>query len=166
MDRTRWIAAPAIVVIPLLVAACGAGASPSPTAAPSPTVAPTAAAAPSESAGAMQVMASGAFEDVDGTASGTAQLVAEPDGSYALDLEDFSIDLAAHTNVLLVANAITMSDEVDPAAALDLGPLTGTSGMQSYPIPQDMAASVMDGYHAVVLWDTEMAHAIATATLQ
>jgi hypothetical protein len=28
-----------------------------------------------------------------------------------------------------------------------------------------MASTVMDGYHAVVIWDTEMAHAIAAAPL-
>jgi Electron transfer DM13 len=160
MHPSRRIAATAVAVLSLLVAACGAGASPSPTAAPTPTT------APSEAAGGMQVMATGSFEDIDGMASGTAQLVAEADGSYALDLEDFAIDSAAHTNVLLVPSAIHMSDEVDVSKALDLGPLTGASGMQSYPIPQDMAASVMDGYHAVVLWDTEMTHAIAVATLQ
>jgi hypothetical protein len=29
-----------------------------------------------------------------------------------------------------------------------------------------MASSVMDGYHSVVIWDTEMAHAIAAAALK
>jgi hypothetical protein len=28
-----------------------------------------------------------------------------------------------------------------------------------------MAASVMDGYHTVVIWDTAMGHAIAAAPL-
>lgn len=158
MDRTRWTLS-ALAVVSLLVAACGAGASPSP-ASPSPTAAPT------PSAGQMQVMATGDFEDIDGTASGTAKVVVEADGSYALVLEDFSIDSAAHTSVLLVAGAIDMSDQVDPAAALDLGPLAGTTGMQSYPIPEDMAAGVMDEYDAVVIWDTEMTHAIAAAALQ
>ena len=153
MDRTRWTLA-ALAVVSLLVAACGAGASPSPTAAPTP------------SAGQMQVMATGDFEDIDGTASGTAKVVVEADGSYALVLEDFSIDSAAHTSVLLVAGAIDMSDQLDPATALDLGPLAGTSGMQSYPIPEDMAAGVMDEYDAVVIWDTEMTYAIAAAALQ
>jgi hypothetical protein len=153
MDRTRWIL-PALAVVSLLVAACGAGASPSPTAAPTPT------------AGQMQVMATGEFEDIDGTASGTAKLVVEADGSYALVLEDFDIDSDAHTNVLLVAEAVHMTDEVDATTALDLGLLQGTSGMQSYPIPADMADMVMDDYHAVVIWDTEMTHAIAAAELQ
>jgi len=59
-----------------------------------------------------------------------------------------------------------MSDDIDPAALLDLGPLKATSGMQVYPIPAEMAATVMDGYHSVVIWDTAMAHVIAAAALQ
>ena len=38
--------------------------------------------------------------------------------------------------------------------------------MQDFPIPADMASTVMEGYHAVVIWDTEMAHAIAAAPLK
>jgi hypothetical protein len=38
--------------------------------------------------------------------------------------------------------------------------------MQVYPIPAEMAATVMDGYHSVVIWDTAMAHVIAAAALQ
>ena len=59
-----------------------------------------------------------------------------------------------------------MTDEVDASAAVDLGALKGTTGMQSFPIPADVAAGVMDGYHAVVIWDAEMTHAIAAAELQ
>jgi hypothetical protein len=38
--------------------------------------------------------------------------------------------------------------------------------MQDFIIPAQMALTVMAGYHTAVIWDTEMAHAIAAATLQ
>jgi hypothetical protein len=38
--------------------------------------------------------------------------------------------------------------------------------MQDFVIPADMASSVMEGYHTAVIWDTEMAHAIAAASLK
>jgi len=113
-----------------------------------------------------QVMGTGSFHDVDGTATGEAQLVVKPDGGYAVVLESFSIPSIAHTNIVLVSNSdVTATGDIDKAKLLDLGPLKATEGMQDFPIPADMAATVMDGYHAVVIWDTEMAHAIAAAPL-
>jgi len=138
--------------IALVAAACGAAASPTPPPSPTPP--------------AMQVMAQGQFVDIDGSATGKAELAVVGE-VYEVVLEDFSIDSIEHTNVVLVANAsVTMSDDIDPAALLDLGPLKATSGMQVYPIPAEMAATVMDGYHSVVIWDTAMAHVIAAAALQ
>ena len=149
------IALAAVVV--LTIAACGGAAQASPSSAPS-TSTPT---------GVMQVMAKGQLHDVDGTASGLAELVALPDGAYEVILDSFSIDAIAHTNVVLVANAdVTKTGDVDKSKLLDLGPVKGTSGMQTYAIPADMAVVVMDGYHSVVIWDTEMAHAIAAAPLK
>ncbi len=73
----------------------------------------------------------------------------------------------AHTNVVLVSNAaVTSSSDIDKSKLLDLGPLKSTQGMQSFVIPAAMAGSVMEGYHSVVIWDTEMTHAVAAAALQ
>lgn len=140
----------------LLAAACSsAGASPS--------AAPSAPA----SAAAMQVMSQGDFVPIDGTASGTAELAVLPDGAYEVILESFSIESVDHTNVVLVGNEmVEATGDIDKSMLLDLGPLTATEGMQTYMIPADMASSVMDGYHSVVIWDTEMAHAIAAAALK
>lgn len=154
MDQTRRInprlalAAGAI----LGVVACG-GAAQAPT---------TSATEP-----AMQVMTQGKLHDVDGSATGVAELVALRGGMYEVILDGFSIDSIAHTNVVLVSNAdVTKTADVDKSKLLDLGALTGTTGMQKYAIPADMAAAVMGGYHTVVIWDTEMAHAIAAAPLK
>jgi hypothetical protein len=115
----------------------------------------------------MQVMGMGQLRPVDGTASGTAELVVQPDGTYEVVLEDFSTGSTEHTNVVLAKNAaVDATADIDKSMLLDLGPLVSTSGMQSYKIPADMAGSVMEGYHSVVIWDTAMAHAIAAAALQ
>lgn len=107
------------------------------------------------------------FHDVDGTATGEAQLVVKPDGGYEVVLESFKIAAIAHTNLVLVSNAdVTATADVDKTKLLDLGPLKATEGMQDFPIPADMASTVMEGYHTVVIWDTEMAHAIAAAPLK
>jgi hypothetical protein len=106
----------------------------------------------------------GTFHDVDGTASGTAALKHLADDSFAVVFEDFSIASDAHTNVVLVpAEDVTATADVDQATLLDLGPLKGTSGMQDYPLPSSADAM---GFHTVVVWDTEMKHAIAAAPLQ
>ena len=106
----------------------------------------------------------GVFHPVDGTATGTAALFHQPDGSFVVTFEDFSVASAAHTNVILVPNKDVKSDgDIDKTSIVDLGPLKGTSGMQDFAIPA--AADAMT-YHSVVLWDTQMAHAIAAAPLQ
>jgi hypothetical protein len=136
-----------------------AGCSPAGSASPSPSVAATTATT--------QVMGTGTLHDVDGTATGEAQLVVKPDGGYAVVLESFTIASIAHTNVVLVSNTdVTATGDIDKSKLLDLGPLKATEGMQDFPIPAGMAATVMEGYHSVVIWDTEMAHAIAAAPLK
>lgn len=169
MDRTRRFAAPAALAAAaaMALAACGGAAQASPTPAP-PTAPPvTAAPTPPPSEPSMQIMAKGQFHDVDGSATGVAELVVLPDGAYEVILDTFSIDSIEHTNVVLVANAdVTKTADIDQAKLLDLGPLKSKEGMQVYLIPADMAATVMDGYHSVVIWDSAMAHALAAAPLK
>ncbi len=137
----------------LVLAACGGGTT-------------ATSAPPSVTAPATEIMASGEFVNVDGTAAGTAQVVVMGD-VYEVVLENFQTDSIDHTNVILVGNeGVTMSDDIDPTRTLDLGPLQAASGMQTYVIPAEMSGSVMDDYHSVVIWDTAMAHAIAAATLK
>ena len=146
-----------LAVIAILVAGCSSGGG----ATTAPSV-PSAAA----SAAKTQVMGTGMFHDVDGTATGEAQLIVTPDGGYVVVLENFKIGAMAHTNLVLVSNTdVTATGDVDKSKLLDLGPLKAAEGMQDFPIPADMASTVMEGYHTVVIWDTEMAHAIAAAPL-
>ena len=170
----RFIGIPgALVLTTLLVAGCsqGVASTQSPPAAASASTAPAAssspAAAASGSAATTTVMGKGTFHNVDGTAMGEAQLLVLPDGRYEVALESFKIGSIAHTNLVLVSNAdITATADVDKSKLLDLGPLKATEGMQDFPIPAAMATGVMAGYHTAVLWDTEMAHAIAAAPLK
>jgi hypothetical protein len=148
-------------IVAIVVAGCSQGSG----ATTAPSVVPTVAA--SASAATTQVMGTGMFHDVDGTAMGEAQLVVKPDGDYEVVLESFKTASIAHTNVVLVSNSdVTATGDIDKSKLLDLGPLKATEGMQDFPIPADMAATVMEGYHTVVIWDTEMAHAIAAASLK
>lgn len=161
MPRSMPLLGSLVATLALVLAACsssGASGQPSTSTAASPSAA---------SPGEMQVMGKGTFHPVDGTASGTVELVVTPSGAYEVVFESFKVGSAAHTNVVLVSNTdVTATGDVDKSKLLDLGPLTGTEGMQEYTIPAEMASSVMEGYHSVVIWDTEMAHAIAAAPLQ
>jgi hypothetical protein len=158
------------ISLAVAVAACsqGAGATTTPTA--QPTAAGQPASEPPATTAAQPttaLMGAGTFHAVDGTASGQAQLVVLPSGAYEVVLEEFKTASIEHTNIVLVANAdVTKSSDVDPSKILDLGPLKATEGMQDFPIPADMAGSVMDGYHTVVIWDTAMTHVVAAAPLR
>ena len=149
-----------LVATTLIAAACSSAAS-----TPSPAPAATAAASPTP-APTTATVASGTFHKVDGDATGSAFLLHLANGSFEITLEDFSIGAIAHTNVILVNNLeVLKTTDVDQKAIVDLGPLKATSGMQDFPVPAAMAANAM-GYHTVVLWDTQMLHAIAAASLQ
>ncbi len=163
MDRHRDPAIALSLALVFAVAACaqGAGATTAPTAGPTTAAQQTTAPQPTTA-----LMGAGTFHNVDGIASGQAQLIVLPTGAYEVTLEGFKISSIQHVDLVLVANAnVTKSSDVDRSKLLDLGPLKATEGMRDFPIPADMAGSVMEGYHTVVLWDTEMAHAIAAAAL-
>ena len=147
-----------VIVAALALGACSAsgGATAVPTATP--------VAQQSTAPSAAGPVASGVFHDVDGTATGMVFLFHKADGTFVITFEEFSIDSNAHTDVILVANKdVTKDGDIDKAAILDLGPLKGTSGMQDFAVPASADAMT---YHTVVLWDTEMTHAIAAAPLQ
>ena len=141
-----------LALIAIVLAGCtqaGATVAPPTFAATTPAATTPAATTP---AATMALMGTGTFHDVDGTAAGEAQLIVTPAGVYEVVLEGFQIEAIEHTNVILVANSdVTATGDIDKSKILDLGPLKATS--------------VMEGYHTVVIWDTEMAHAIAAAPL-
>jgi hypothetical protein len=161
------------LVIGLSLAACsssGAGSTSPASAGPSAmmehSASPEASAMMEHSASPAVAtpVSTGTFHTVDGTANGTVALFHKPDGSFAITFEDFSIASNAHTNVIFVTNKDVTSDaDIDKTKIVDLGPLKGATGMQDFAVPASADAMT---YHTVVLWDTEMTHAIAAAPLQ
>jgi hypothetical protein len=147
---------PVPLALLLLLGACQAASSPSPTVTP---------ASASPSAAEMTIALKGDFHPVDDEASGVAELVQLADGSYQIVFESFSIAATENLKVYLVTNEdVTASTDVDTDMVIDLGDLMGTSGMQVYPFPPEMNADVMT-YQTVVIWDEPMGHAIAAAPL-
>jgi hypothetical protein len=119
---------------------------------------------PTPAAAIQAPVAAGTLHGVDGSATGTVALYHRPDGTFVVTFEDLSIGTAAHTDVVLVRNAdVTSGTRIDRSTLVDLGPLRGTSGMQDFTVPASADAMT---YHAVVLWDTVMAHAVAAAPLR
>lgn len=166
---SQHIASVAIGAV-VVLSGCTAAATSAPATA-GPTATAQHSAMPSESMAdhspapsAAAPVSMGTFHKVSGTASGSAFLFHKPDGSFVITFEDFAIDSIAHTNVILVTNKdVTKDGDVDKTAFVDLGPLKGASGMQDFAVPASADAMT---FHTVVLWDTEMAHAIAAAPLQ
>jgi len=145
------------------LAGCSAGATSSASASASASGAAT--ASPSATASGPVTVATGTFHRVDADATGTVALEHLADGSFSIVFEDFKVDSAQHTNVILVPNSdVTRDADIDQTKIVDLGPLKGASGMQDFKVPAAMTANAMS-YHTVVLWDTGMKHAIAAAPL-
>jgi hypothetical protein len=156
-----------LVLSTALLAACTSGATASGVGSQSPATAPSVAtsSATSPAASGPTTVAMGSFHRVSADATGAVALEHLADGSFAVGFEEFSIASADHTNVILVSNADVITDaDIDQTKMVDLGPLTGTAGMQDYKVPAEMTPGAM-GYHTVVLWDTAMKHAIAAAPL-
>ena len=163
-------------LLALVASACaGAGAPPTPTSPARSSAVTSATASPEESMmdhgspspGAAATAGTGTFHGVVGQASGSVALLHLADGSFAVTFEGFEIASEGGLHVLLVIDRdVTASSQVDPAASLDLGPLTGTSGMLDFKLPAGTAVDVAMGYHAVVLWDPAMQHAEAAAPLK
>ena|SRR6266849_152651 len=158
----RAVRSALVILTTALLTACTSGAT-TPVGSPPPSTAPSSAASPAASG--PTTVATGSFHRVDADASGTVALEHLADGSFAVVFEEFTVASADHTNVILVSNTdVTKDADIDQTKIVDLGPLTGTTGMQDYKVPAAMTAGAM-GYHTVVLWDTAMKHAIAAAPL-
>jgi len=158
----RAVRSALVILTTALLTACTSGAT-TPVGSPPPSTAPSSAASPAASG--PTTVATGSFHRVDADASGTVALEHLADGSFAVVFEEFTVASADHTNVILVSNTdVTKDADIDQTKIVDLGPLTGTTGMQDYKVPAAMTAGAM-GYHTVVLWDTAMKHAVAAAPL-
>ena len=157
-----------VAALALAGCASGAGATATPGAVATPgaiaTSTPAAQPAATQTPSGPTIISRGTFHDVDGTAAGEVTLGHLANGRFEIVFENFSTATNAHIDVILLPVAdVTKDGDVDKTAILDLGPLKAADGMQDYPLPATVDAM---GYHTVVLWDTEMAHAIAAAPLR
>ncbi len=170
MAEPSAMASHAAMAEPSAMASHAAMAEPSGTAGSSAMAEPSAMAShaamaePSASTAVSAMVSEGQFHAVDGRASGSAALFHQANGTFTITFENFSIASLANTHVILVPNKDVLADtDIDKSAIVDLGPLKGTAGMQDFEVPASADAMTL---HTVVLWDPEMAHAIAAAPLQ
>jgi hypothetical protein len=99
-----------------------------------------------------EVVKSGWFvgSDLLHTGTGTAKIIAYPDGSHILRFEDFSVVNGPDVYVYL-SNTTTPSDDIGSLGDyIDLGELKGNIGNQNYTLPQGA-----EDYQTVVLWCKE-----------
>jgi hypothetical protein len=165
-----------------------AAAQPSPTARPTAPPQPT-AAAPVEQAAAATVapatsvpatavpatpappptpagptlIAAGQFHDVFHSGSGDALVYRQPDGSYALRLENLDVDNGPDLYVYVVAAPDSDNAEtVEAAGFVSAGLLKGNQGNQTYALPAEYDPAV---HRSVTIWCQRFAVNFATAPL-
>lgn len=150
---------------PAATAASTAGATPQPTTAPTATsVPPTATPIPPTEAPSEPVLIrSGNFHKVDHDVSGSALIYRQPDGTYLLRLQDFSVDNGPDLYVYLS----TAADAYDAATIANnpfysVAVLKGNVGNQNYSLPADFDPTQ---YNSVSIWCQRFSVNFATAPL-
>jgi hypothetical protein len=96
------------------------------------------------------VLRHGKFRPLAHPGSGRAELLRLPDGTTRLRLSDFETDDGPDLRVYLVGQAgISSNREATEAGFVDLGPLKGNVGDQSYLVPAD---ADLDRLVVVAIW--------------
>ncbi len=135
---------------------------PSPTAPADPSASPSASPTP---AGPVQVSA-GQLISHEHETSGTVRIIANPDGTRVLTLENLSTSNGPDVRVWLAAAPVVPGTDgwflADDAAWVDLGPIKGNLGNQVYEIPADVDLSA---YPSVYLWCAQFAVSFGAAAL-
>jgi Electron transfer DM13 len=121
-------------------------------AAPGPAGGRGPAAAPARTA--VTILAEGEFVGDAHDTTGTAQVLARPDGTRVLTLTDFATDPGPDLRVYLVPG-----DGSDVDGAVDVGALKGNVGNQQYDVPAETDAG------AVVIWCRAFSVSFGTAVL-
>jgi Electron transfer DM13 len=93
------------------------------------------------------LLASGRFEGVAHSATGTARAIRLAGGGSVLTLTSFEVDNGPDLRVYLVAGPARDETEVDDFE--DLGALKGNKGNQQYDVPRRLD---LDRYSTVVIW--------------
>lgn len=106
------------------------------------------------------LLATGSFEPVAHSASGTARVIRTPEGRV-LTLTGFEVSNGPDLRVYVVAGPARSEDEVDEFD--DLGALKGNKGNQQYDLPKGID---LDRPHTVVIWCRAFSVNFARASLQ
>ncbi|MBI4942302.1 MAG: DM13 domain-containing protein, partial [Actinobacteria bacterium] len=126
------------------------GAVPAPagaTTAAEPAPAPAAPGSPS--AAGPQVVAAGDLVSLAHETSGRVTLVALPDGGHAVRIEDLATSDGPDLRVWLSAKALADVEDAGEGRWLELGPLRGTRGALTYPVP---AGTDVSQFASLVIW--------------
>jgi len=104
-------------------------------------------------------LSSAALDGIDHRASGTAALYRQPDGSFAVGLENIDIQPGPDYDVFVVPG----SDRQDKQGGTRLDDLRGNKGTQFYAVPSE--TPIAEGEWTVLVWCQTFDVAVANATL-
>lgn len=182
VDRTVDEAAPVAVVatdgavpeLPVPAAEPPPAAEPNPAPVPNPSAGPAAVQAPAtdpapvpEPPAAPVELARGEFISHEHASSGSVAILALPDGSRVLRLEDLDTSDGPLLKVWLTGAPVIPGRDgwfvFDDGAYVDLGELTGNVGSSNYPIPADVDLSALT---SVSIWCERFSVSFAGAELR
>jgi hypothetical protein len=115
-----------------------------------------------ESVGTVERM--GTFYNVVHIGSGSAKLLRQPNGTYTIRLENFTVENGPLLEVYL-SSAVkpTSSASVSSGSNINLGVLKSTNGSQNYAVP---ASADIAQYKSVVIWCTTFSVNFISAALE
>jgi hypothetical protein len=131
---------PSTTTAPSTAPSGGAAATTAPP--PPPTTTPP----PSEPTPSVRV---GTFRSIAHQTSGNVRVGPTPDGRQVVYLEDLATDNGPDVRVFLSPHPPEGDDSIYDTDELELGPLKGNVGDQTYEVPADVDLS---RYQSVVLW--------------
>jgi hypothetical protein len=111
---------------------------------------------------AASTLSTGSFRSFEHASSGTARVLALPDGRRYVRFEDFRTSNGPALKVYLSATPATGPGDAFDDRYVDLGDLKGNIGEQNYAIPPDVELA---RYRSVVVWCARFHVPFAAAAL-
>ncbi|SDC76128.1 Electron transfer DM13 [Geodermatophilus telluris] len=108
-------------------------------------------------------LATGTFVSREHDTTGTARVVALPDGQVVVRLEGFATSNGPALYVYLSQNTAQGEEAAFDDEFVDLGPLKGNVGDQNYAVPEDVDATA---WTSVVVWCDRFDAAFGAADLR
>jgi len=125
--------------------------------------APASASPPAPAQPEPVVLAEGTFVSQEHETTGVAKVIALPDGSRVLRLENFATSDGPDVHVWLAEQVAGAGwNSYDDGRYVKLGKIKATSGNQNYPIPADASLA---GLRSVVIWCDRFNVAFGSAPL-